>query len=195
MNPADGSASASAAQKRTIRAEMRARLGAMSTAERQAASGAIRDALRAWLGGARSVVMFAPMPTEPDVMPLAQELLDRGVVVGFPRVDWESGEMVARVVRTLAELEVSRGGVREPSADAAVLRAPDAVLVPGVAFDDRGMRLGRGGGHYDRYLSGIGGARTCGVAFGVQRVERLPRDAWDVSVRALVTERGVTSFS
>jgi 5-formyltetrahydrofolate cyclo-ligase len=68
----------------------------------------------------------------------------------------------------------------------------DLVVVPGMAFDDMGRRLGKGYGYYDRFLSGLdGSAVTVGLAFSRQLVPEVPVDAWDVPVDAVVTEAGV----
>ncbi|MBI5574982.1 MAG: 5-formyltetrahydrofolate cyclo-ligase [Deltaproteobacteria bacterium] len=68
----------------------------------------------------------------------------------------------------------------------------DLVVVPGVAFDPMGRRLGKGYGYYDRFLSGLAGsAVTVGLAFSRQVVPEVPVDPWDVPVDAVVTEDGV----
>ena len=84
--------------------------------------------------------------------------------------------------------------ILEP-AESAVVSDFDCVLTPLVAFDDRGFRLGMGGGYYDRYF-----ARTdtllIGVAFACQRSEApLPSETWDVHLDAIVTEQGILEFT
>jgi 5-formyltetrahydrofolate cyclo-ligase len=74
----------------------------------------------------------------------------------------------------------------EPPRDAPVLKNPSAVIVPGLAFDREGYRLGRGGGYYDRYLIG----KTCrkiGLCRPELLVDRLPRDEWDIPVDLVMT--------
>ena len=80
-----------------------------------------------------------------------------------------------------------------PSGGTAVsLEAEDAVVVPGVAFDARGWRLGRGGGYYDRtFPPGRPGPLLIGAAFTRQRVEEVPHDSHDRSMDAIVTEDGL----
>jgi 5-formyltetrahydrofolate cyclo-ligase len=72
----------------------------------------------------------------------------------------------------------------------------DLVVVPGMAFDAMGRRLGKGYGYYDRFLSGLAGsAVTVGLAFSRQLLPEVPVDAWDVPVDAVVTEDGVIRVS
>lgn len=88
----------------------------------------------------------------------------------------------------LEQVTVGMYGVREPSGDAtAWLYEVDFILVPGVAFDAKGGRLGRGGGYYDRLLAGIA-APKIGLAFDFQIVDSVPLTEQDIRMDALVTE-------
>lgn len=88
-----------------------------------------------------------------------------------------------------------RFGIREPLVGPGregIRGGFDLVVVPGLAFDAAGRRLGQGHGYYDRFLSGLGGkAVTVGLAFSWQLVPEVPVDPWDVPVDAVVTEHGV----
>jgi len=77
------------------------------------------------------------------------------------------------------------------SAPATPLAEGDLVIVPGVAFDLAGRRLGRGGGHYDRMLAIRGGATTLGVGFDLQRVAEVPVGPLDVAMDAVLTDQGL----
>ncbi len=103
--------------------------------------------------------------------------------------------LFARAER-VEELRPGRYGVREPAATAAVeaLGSDVLVLVPGVAFDESGGRLGRGRGIWDRALADARGAVVFGVGYELQVVERIPREAHDRPMDALVTERGIRRF-
>ncbi len=68
---------------------------------------------------------------------------------------------------------------------------PDLFLVPGVAFDRKGNRLGRGGGHYDRLLASFRGVPRLGVAFAEQVLDRVPKAAYDEAVDSIVTDTGL----
>ena len=86
-------------------------------------------------------------------------------------------------------------GIPEPPSPAGVeprLSGWDIIVVPGLAFDRRGKRLGRGFGYYDRFLGGLPeSVPRVGLAWASQRIPEVPVDAWDVPVHALVTEEGV----
>jgi len=82
-----------------------------------------------------------------------------------------------------------------PAAAPAEALGPDTlVLVPGVAFDAEGGRLGRGGGAWDRALADSRGAVIFGVGYEMQVVERVPREAHDRPMQALVTEAAIRRF-
>jgi 5-formyltetrahydrofolate cyclo-ligase len=83
-------------------------------------------------------------------------------------------------------------GVHEPLAHWPAI-SPRVLLVPLLAFDAEGYRLGYGGGFYDRTLAALQ-ARAIGIAFAGQRVDFLPRDAHDYPLDAVLTEQGLTRF-
>ena len=88
-------------------------------------------------------------------------------------------------------------GMREPNPDAEAVR-PGVVLVPLLAFEARGHRLGYGAGHYDRTLKGLraeGPVRAIGLAFAGQEVDRLPTHDGDQPLDAILTERGYREFA
>lgn len=83
-------------------------------------------------------------------------------------------------------------GTQEPSVDSPAVEIAelDGLLIPGLGYDHRGQRLGRGRGFYDRSLKEARGLRV-GVAFEFQRLEKIPAEAWDQAMDAVVTERSV----
>jgi len=204
-----GEAPSNAAAKEQLRREMIARLSAITPDEGARASLAACDGLRAELAdrdAAGVVLSFAPIRRGPagdeiDLSALHHTLLEAGRLA-LPRLNWETRAMEAMVLPKAAALdegtmlEVRRHGVPEPAAGEVVSpEALSAILVPGLAFDLRGGRLGRGGGFYDRYLDrleprGEAASRPTliGVCFGVQLVERVPLEAHDHRVDRLVTE-------
>jgi 5-formyltetrahydrofolate cyclo-ligase len=146
-------------------------------------------------GESGGVLVFLPDHREPDIEPVIAGWLDEGRLVAAPRVDWDAGTFRPVRLRSLEDVEVRRHGVREPAGGETVaLGALGISLVPGVAFDGFGGRLGRGGGFYDRFLAGLpAGVRRLGVCFAAQVVERIPLERHDERVDAVVTEEGLIS--
>lgn len=138
---------------------------------------------------ARSVLLFAPMPEELDVWPLLAAALGEGKIVGLPCYDPSNRQYFARQVCE-PDRDVATGhfGIREPSPACAdlPLNSLDFILVPGVAFDEQGYRLGRGKGFYDRLLRNLRGT-TCGVAFEEQLTPRVPLEPHDVRLNCILT--------
>lgn len=144
-------------------------------------------------------MVYAPLRREADVTPLALWALARGATVCVPRMDWAARSMEpVPVASWSADLTLSRLGLREPRAGlgALPLAELDAVLVPGLAFDPTGARLGRGAGFYDRFLPRLPArAVTIGVALHGQLVDRVPTGPLDRPVEWLATELGIASAS
>ncbi|KAA0215317.1 MAG: 5-formyltetrahydrofolate cyclo-ligase [Leptolyngbya sp. PLA3] len=149
------------------------------------------------VGFATGVLGYLAIVGEPNIDAVLESLLARGARPGVPMVDWASGSMEAGVFGGCEGLSCHRYGVREPVAGTSIVPIGElrVVLVPGVAFDLRGGRLGRGGGFYDRFLARLG-PQTIRVGVGFERrvVDRLPVEPWDQSVDVLVTEQAVRRF-
>lgn len=125
---------------------------------------------------------------------LLRDVLDRGKALMLPRVNSEERRLDLHEVKDPArDLGVGTWGIREPNPDRCPLAEPEAIgfmLVPGIAFDPRGGRLGYGGGYYDRLLASCCGPRPLLVAgaFELQVVEGVPLEDHDVRVDLVVTE-------
>ena len=179
-------------QKNAVRATMRELLRRMDPADRRERRRAVVTrlvALPAWKA-ARRVLLFAPLPVEPDTDPLWDLGAVEGKECAYPRVEGMATRLY--FVHGLAELEPTRWGLREPvklAAREADIADFDLVLVPGLAFDAQGGRLGRGGGFYDRLLAGRAADTTLiGVCFAAQLVERLPLAPHDVLMDTVCSE-------
>jgi 5,10-methenyltetrahydrofolate synthetase len=121
-------------------------------------------------------------------------VLARGQALILPRVDRVRRALALYRVRDLdRDLVPGVFGIREPvpsACEPAALGTVDFVLVPGVAFDARGGRIGHGAGYYDRLLAGAGpGARLVAAAFEVQIVDAVPMEPHDRRLDLVVTER------
>ncbi|MFN2614212.1 MAG: 5-formyltetrahydrofolate cyclo-ligase [Actinomycetota bacterium] len=137
---------------------------------------------------ATSVVAFVSIRSEIPTEPLLTALLEKDVMVLLPYVA-DDGALQAAAVGSTTELEPGYRGIPEPRARIPVEpSSADAVVVPGVAFDERGRRLGYGGGFYDRFLAGCGSTPTIGFCFEMQVVEDVPVAAHDLGVDLVVTD-------
>ena len=179
------------ALKQALRARLRAELKAhrsplvanasVDLCARVQSSSAWRDA--------HSVLLFFPVPSEPDISQLLADALANGKLLALPRFNAAANAYEAvRVIDPVRELATGPFQVREPVAACPVvaLNRLDLALVPGLGFDARGHRLGRGKGHYDRLLAGFTGMKI-GVAFDFQIVAEVPREPHDIALDAVVT--------
>jgi len=136
-----------------------------------------------------TVLAYAAMADELDLGPLIEALRGRGARILYPRVRGPELELAAAPDSSV--LAIGHRGVREPQGPTIDPDVVDLALVPGVAFDVHGARLGHGGGHYDRLLPRL--PDTCvtvGVAFACQVVPRVPLESHDRRVDVVVTEAG-----
>ena len=177
--------------KAELRAQLRAALRDVSPAARAESSAALcaRVIASSVWQSARAVLLFFPVASEPDISPLLAAALAENKVLALPRFNCALGSYEAvRVTDPARELVTGPFQVREPAAHCVVLdRKPlDLALVPGLGFDARGGRLGRGKGHYDRLLAGFTGGKL-GVAFDCQLVPTVPREPHDIALDAIVT--------
>lgn len=130
---------------------------------------------------------FAAVGSELDPRFLEAPARYEGLAVALP---WFAGRDSAMEFRIAdGALEPGPYRVLQPLPSAARC-SPDLVLVPLLAFDDAGQRLGQGGGHYDRALASLPDAKRIGVGWSRQRVPALPTEAWDIALDAVVTEQG-----
>ena len=149
-------------------------------------------------GKARSVMIFLHMAHEPDTTEIAKAAWELQKAVLVPKVDWRRRHMRALRIHSIDDRIVEHDyGLREPiNGEPWPVEEIDFIVVPALAFDRRGHRLGRGAGFYDRFLAQQGlHAATCGLAFAEQCVEELPVHANDWPVDMLVTDEAVVRFN
>jgi len=138
------------------------------------------------------VALYAALPDELPLRPVFEALRAEGRRCLLPRI--RSRELEFVPVMDWGELAPAQLGILAPppGRPAEDLRPEDLALVPGVAFDRAGRRLGRGGGFYDRAFADVSRSPLLvGVAYALQVVEEVPADSRDRSVDAIVTERGL----
>jgi 5-formyltetrahydrofolate cyclo-ligase len=137
---------------------------------------------------------YAAVRGELDPFPLMAALANQGHPLCLPQT--RGDRLVFRAWKPGERLVVGRMSIPEPS-DTARERRPELIIVPLLAFDKHGYRLGYGGGFYDRYLAEHRAKRTIravGIAFDAQEVEELPRDPADEQLDAVVTQDRVIRF-
>ena len=145
---------------------------------------------------AQCIMGYLAFGKELSVDAVLRAALAEGKKVVVPLVT-SATEMVPVVLQSMQDFELDRYGirsVREP-AQQCEPQAIDLVLVPGVAFDREGGRLGMGAGYYDRFLPQTQGAVLMGIAYDALLQKALPKDEYDVCMQLLASESGITTLS
>ena len=144
---------------------------------------------------ARKIMFFYSVWNEPDTIRIMERAFELGKTVALPET-LAAGVMKARVIKRLDELVPAVFNIPAPTADMPELqpRELDFILVPSVAYDREGYRLGHGGGYYDRFLLRTD-AFKCGIAREQMLMGMAPRGKHDVAVDCLVTENTVFRFT
>ena len=172
--------------KKMLRKAVRARLAAMSDADKEQQSTAICHSLKAHIAvtGARVVALFSPLPDEPRIWPLVEDL-SKSMAVLLPRIE---GDVMNFYCYSPGSMSSGAFGILEPVGGEPV--APyeiDVMVVPGVAFTATGERMGRGKGFYDKYMSlKEFRAVKIGVCYDVQLVDVLPTEIHDVKIDSVI---------
>lgn len=160
---------------------------------------ALRVAAHPAFESASCVAAFRSFGSEVQTSFIIERAIEAGKDVLLPITRWEERRLDFRRVSSLSpELFFeARFGILEPVPERcppAEVGQADLVLVPGVAFDEEGGRLGYGGGFYDTFLSGLPEAVTvAAVTFEAQIVERVPRGDWDLTIPMIFTEARLIS--
>jgi len=185
-------------EKEALRKQALKRRDALPEEEREEKSRRIAEAVSKLpeFRAAHTVLLFASYSSEVDTWPLICQALDAGKTVALPRVEEDGWTLSIRRVRDLGkDLQLSRWGIMEPEEHCQLIELDklDFVLVPGVAFDEQGRRLGYGGGFYDNLLrslaAGDDGPALVAIAFEMQVVAKVPGDRSDVPIPLIVTEQ------
>jgi 5-formyltetrahydrofolate cyclo-ligase len=194
LNPSLGSV------RKPLRAELRAKRRAISSEEREhAARRVARNVDRAFrLRAGMRVAIYAAMREELDTEPLIALALARRCRVFLPRIDLRTIQIDFHELLADAPQTRNHLGILEPQGTASVpARWLDLVLLPLVGFDESGVRLGMGGGYYDRTFAfrnihtSWRGPRLVGIAYSIQQLPTIACAAHDVRMDAVVTEKGV----
>ena len=189
----------SATDKVALRRAARLRRAAIPKCQRQRAAVRAARALLPALPPRARIAVYLSIASELSTKPLIEALRRAGhrVYVPLTLQDWKMRFVPLRgatPLRHRGAFQLLEPCVTRPRLNASEL---DVIVLPLLAFDGRGTRLGNGGGYYDRALAGprIGRRpRLIGHAYAAQEISGLPRERWDVALDAVVTERGLRVF-
>ncbi|MBR3267555.1 MAG: 5-formyltetrahydrofolate cyclo-ligase [Oscillospiraceae bacterium] len=182
-------------QKKALRAEILGKRREMPAERREAADASITaqilehpDFIRA-----KTVFAYVSMPHEVRTRELLCRILAAGKVLGLPVCDAGTHTLTFYRLDSCDELTEGKYRIPVPPVSEERLLTPDAdtlVLVPMLAFDDDGYRLGAGGGYYDRFLAAYGHCvRIIGICYAENRIAHLPHDAYDQKIPCCITEQ------
>ena len=137
------------------------------------------------------ILLYFPTRSEPDISPLADIARRDGKKIAFPISVTKDCTLDFRFISSPDELEIGAYGIREPRADAerATLSDRTLCIVPALAVDTDGYRLGYGKGYYDRFLSTFEGNAVVAIHSSLV-CERLPRNDTDIPLKTIITETG-----
>jgi 5-formyltetrahydrofolate cyclo-ligase len=189
-----------ASARKPLRAALRAKRRAVTPADRISSAQLIAVHVDRWLRLRPSwhIAAYAALPEELDTTPLIDLARARGCSLYLPRIDRHSLGRKMQFVKMNEQHRSNRLGIEEPQGSQSIgARWLDVVFLPLVGFDSRGVRLGTGGGYYDRAFA-FRRWRTVwhapllvGLAYSFQQVEAINSAAHDVLLDAVVTEKGV----
>lgn len=149
--------------------------------------------------GFNSVAAFWPFDGEPDISPLCKNLIASGKKIAIPIVSGNDDHAMSfHLWQTDTVLKHNRYGICEPQDPAQISLADfDMLLMPLVAYDCHGNRIGMGSGYYDRHLQKLRDSRSplrLGVAYSMQEINHIDKNDWDIPLHAIVNEHGCLTF-
>ena len=141
------------------------------------------------------ILLYAPIKSEIDVMPIFEVAKQRGKMVAFPKCNVEERTMQFYFVESLDDLTPCAYGIREPREDLPIYDPENTkgvalCFVPGLAFDVYGYRLGYGKGYYDKFMNRFVGS-TIGMVYSPLVLSSLPRGRFDRHCDIMITEKGI----
>lgn len=177
-----------------LRKRIKAKRNALSENERTSYSAQICNRLveQSWYANAHMILVYSAIQSEADLSLFCAQARKDGKILYFPKVFGEEMEFFR--IDDTAQLENGAFSVMEPNIEEFALSSYQAdvgapVLVPGVAFSERGERIGYGKGYYDRYISAHPELFPVGICFSCQLLEEIPAESQDVAMRQVVTEK------
>lgn len=183
-------------EKVELRSQLRNRLVAMSPEQRKDKS---RKACRNLIAteqfqDASVIMMFLSLPHEVDTSEAILQAWQHGKIVAVPKISWQQRHMIPVQINSLdTGFSTGTWGLRNPTTGVPIpFGQIDLVIAPGLGYDRKGNRLGRGGSFYDRFFANRDlRATRCGLAFAEQVMELIPTTESDEPVEWLVTDEEV----
>jgi 5-formyltetrahydrofolate cyclo-ligase len=176
--------------KNALRHQMREKRKALSPALHAEKSQKIRERLEELevFKEAERMLIYVSMGEEVDTHGIIQDALSKNRLIFVPKI--VNGEIMICPLYNWEELEPSTFGILEPCTvlEGVPAEHMDLVIVPGIAFDARGHRIGYGKGHYDRLLKTVRGYKV-GLAFHEQMIDEVPSEEHDVPLNLIVTDQ------
>jgi len=146
---------------------------------------------------ASTVMLFLSLPHEVDTSEAILAAWQSGKTVAVPKVSWEQRHMIPVQINSLdTDISTHASGLRHPTSGVPVpFGEIDLVVTPGLGFDRKGNRLGRGGGYYDRFFAHEQlKACKCGFAFAEQLIDSVPVTDHDQAIDMLITDAEIMHF-
>lgn len=187
-------------EKRKLRSDMKRRRGELDLASYRSWSGAITSSCRElseFRSAARIHCYVSSLNNEVETLGIIFAMFDTGKTVTVPVCVEGSRKLISIAIRSLDELRPTGYGLMEPeynSVQAVPSNMLDLVIVPLVAFDRNGNRLGMGGGYYDSFLAECACPKV-GLAYAFQEVEQVPVEPHDMKLDIIITDREVIRLS
>jgi len=179
--------------KKLLRDHARTLRASLSMAEIEEKSGLICSRLLEVLDGTDPIMVYASKPLEVNTKVLIRNLISRGKIVVVPLIEKETKTLRLSYLEDPDVLQESTFHVPEPVGHELPALALDvkAAIIPLLAFDKKGNRLGYGAGYYDRFLSSYPHLIRIGIAFACQEVEEIPADVTDASLDIIITDTSI----
>jgi len=183
--------------KKVLRDHARTLRASLSTAEIEEKSGLICRHVLEVLDGTNHLMVYASKPLEVNTNDLILHLIAQGKTVVVPIIEKDTKTLRLSYLEDPDVLQESTFHVPEPLGHELPALASDvkAVILPMLAFDKKGNRLGYGAGYYDRFLSSHPHLTRIGIAFACQEVDEIPTDATDASMDIIITDTRIIRCS
>ena len=175
-------------EKNKLRAQIKALKASFTAEQRATASKAALKKLeqQPFFKQAQTVLLYWSLPEEVETQAFAEKWAMEKIILLPAMVE---DKIQARLFTSKEDMETGAFGIVQPIGEAFTGKI-DLTIIPGIAFDQKGNRLGRGKGFYDRFLADFPGLK-CGLCWDFQLLEHIPHETFDVKMDVIVTEKEV----